>query len=209
MPQVACPGCEKTYKVPEGTIAVATCKACGKKFRIGAKSPTSLEPGNLETGNLETGNLETGKAKSSKANLGGSKLTQSKRPPAPSRTAEGATPEPSDSFWDEALDENVDQYRDDRFEVEAPAAEPVNHMAASAIATAEAQANKPQKKVRWGFQWGKFFGGLAIFLLAGGAAALLIVSTGRIRRGTAALAMVGFGGLFTMISGLMGEEGIW
>lgn len=59
------------------------------------------------------------------------------------------------------------------------------------------------------FQWHRVASGLAVMVLAGGAAAVIIMTTGTVRRGTAALVIVAFGGLFTAISGLMGEEGIW
>lgn len=187
MPQVACPGCQKTYKVPDGTSAVATCKACGKKFRIGAKT---------------TPKKATTAAKVAAKSTSPTKRKSPAKPKPPQPVvAAAAKPAANDSFWDDALDES--------FEVEAPANETVNPMATAALAAAEAKANKPVKKVRWGFQWEKFFAGLAAFVLGGGAAAFLIITTGRINRLTLALVVVAFGGVFTMISGLMGEEGIW
>ena len=111
-----------------------------------------------------------------------------------------ASAAPDDSFWDDALDESM--------EVEAPAVEPVNRMAREALEAAEAEANKPAEKVRWGFQWEKFASGLGVMFLAGAGALAVFVSLGSIRL-TAVLLVVAFGGLFTAISGLMGEEGIW
>jgi hypothetical protein len=61
-------------------------------------------------------------------------------------------------------------------------------------------------KVRWGFDWGKVAAGLGAFLIFGGITAAMAMSTGRI---SIYLAVLALGGLFTMLNGLMGEEGIW
>jgi len=59
--------------------------------------------------------------------------------------------------------------------------------------------------VRWGFQWGKVGSGL-VMLLAGAGISFALWQDGRINLWACGLAVVG---LFTMINGLMGEEGIW
>jgi hypothetical protein len=59
--------------------------------------------------------------------------------------------------------------------------------------------------IRWGFQWGKVGSG-ALMLLVGGGILLASLCFGHISTWGAITATVG---LFTMLSGLMGEEGIW
>ncbi len=58
---------------------------------------------------------------------------------------------------------------------------------------------------RWGFQWGKVATGGLMFLVGGGIA-LAGWFAGVLIVWAAVVAVVG---LFTMLSGLMGEEGIW
>jgi hypothetical protein len=62
-----------------------------------------------------------------------------------------------------------------------------------------------KKGFRWGFQWGKVGSG-AVMLLVGGGISLALWQTGTISFWLIGLAVVG---AFTMLSGLMGEEGIW
>ncbi len=59
---------------------------------------------------------------------------------------------------------------------------------------------------RWGFQWWKVASGGLAFLLGGGITLVGCCLTGRIFFWPLGIAVVG---LFTMLSGLMGEEGIW
>lgn len=58
---------------------------------------------------------------------------------------------------------------------------------------------------RWGFQWGKVASGGAMFLIGGGIT-LAGWFAGVISVWAVILAVVGF---FTMINGLMGEDGVW
>ena len=58
---------------------------------------------------------------------------------------------------------------------------------------------------RWGFEWGKVGSG-ALMLLAGGGIAFAGWLAGVISVWALGLAVVG---LITMLSGLMGEEGVW
>ena len=60
--------------------------------------------------------------------------------------------------------------------------------------------------MKWGFQWGKVAAGAAGLLIGGGITVALLLSTDRIFFWPAGIAVVG---LFTMLSGLMGEEGVW
>ena len=62
-----------------------------------------------------------------------------------------------------------------------------------------------KKGVRWGFDWGKVVSG-GIMLLVGGGITLAGWFLGRIMIWGAVLAIVGF---FTMLTGLMGEDGVW
>ncbi len=62
-----------------------------------------------------------------------------------------------------------------------------------------------KKKVRWGFQWGKVGTGL-VMLLVGGGISLGLWQTGIISFWAIGAAVVG---LFTTLSGLIGEEGVW
>lgn len=60
--------------------------------------------------------------------------------------------------------------------------------------------------MKWGFQWGKVGSGAATFLVGGGIAVALLLAIGRLFLWPAGAAVVGF---FVMLSGLIGEEGIW
>lgn len=62
-----------------------------------------------------------------------------------------------------------------------------------------------ESRVRWGFQWGKVASGSLMFLVGG---VILLVGwlAGRIILWGVVLAVAG---IFTMLSGLIGEEGIW
>jgi hypothetical protein len=62
-----------------------------------------------------------------------------------------------------------------------------------------------KKQFRWGFQWGKVGSGL-VMLLIGGGISLALWLNGYVNLWAAGLAAVG---LFTMLSGLLGEEGVW
>lgn len=59
---------------------------------------------------------------------------------------------------------------------------------------------------RWGFQWGKVTSGGGMFLVGGGITLAGWFADRRILIWAVALAVVGF---FTMINGLMGEDGVW
>jgi len=59
--------------------------------------------------------------------------------------------------------------------------------------------------MRWGFQWGKVGSG-ALMLLIGGGLTLLFLAGGRISIWGVILCLVG---VCTIISGLVGEEGVW
>jgi hypothetical protein len=60
-------------------------------------------------------------------------------------------------------------------------------------------------KFRWGFQWGKVGAGL-VMLLVGGGISLALWQVGYINFWAAGTAVVG---VFTTLSGLIGEEGVW
>lgn len=60
--------------------------------------------------------------------------------------------------------------------------------------------------MRWGFQWGKVGAG-ALMLLIGGGISLALYFGGGYVNGWALL--TAGGGLVTMLSGLIGEEGVW
>jgi hypothetical protein len=62
-----------------------------------------------------------------------------------------------------------------------------------------------KKGFRWGFQWGKVASGGRMFLVGGGIT-LAGWFAGRIIPWALVLAIVG---LFTMLNGLMGDEGVW
>lgn len=59
--------------------------------------------------------------------------------------------------------------------------------------------------VRWGFQWGKVGAG-AVMLLVGGGISLVLWAGHVISFWAVGTAVVG---LFTMLNGLMGEDGVW
>jgi hypothetical protein len=110
-----------------------------------------------------------------------------------------------DDFWDDALSEPVKA---------APVAAPIAPMDASRTSMPdrrrrpedEVRQQKKKKKVVWGADWAKVGGGLTTCLVAGGITAALLFTTGRLFLWPAGIAVVG---LFTALSGLMGEEGVW
>lgn len=59
---------------------------------------------------------------------------------------------------------------------------------------------------RWGFQWGKVGSGIVMVLIGGGISAALWFGGSRVNVWAAGTAIVG---VFTIISGLIGEEGVW
>lgn len=63
-----------------------------------------------------------------------------------------------------------------------------------------------KKKVRWGVQWEKVASGGAAFLIAGGICLGIWLATSMIYVWLAAIAFVGF---VIMLTGLMGEDGVW
>lgn len=170
-------------------MAKISCPGCGKQYNVPATA---------------AGKTATCKACGKKFQLGKPKSkTKKTRPPEQPVLEKTAAVQPDDDFWDEAASADI--------AVEAPTTErPRNMAAVNAIASAERELNESVKpNVRWGFQWGKVFLGLAIAIGAGGLAAMIIINTGRLRRGTATLIAAAMGGVFMMINGLMGEEGIW
>lgn len=187
MPTIACPACQKTYKVPESAVGkTANCK-CGKKFRLGkakakqasASSTAASKPKRVKA-----------KSKSS-AKVGAVK----KSAPVVSQAAA------DDDFWDDEISTDL------KLAQPESASKPRVKPGASTLAAAEAELKaKKSKKVRWGFRWDKVIGGGLAFLGAGLFTAFTIVTTGRVIIYVAGIAIVG---LFTMLSGLMGEEAIW
>jgi hypothetical protein len=196
MPTITCPGCGKQYKLPATAAGqVAKC-ACGKKFKVGG-SPSST----------------SSSATSPAAAASPSKPEKTKASTVPvSRSAPVATSKIDDDFWEEGLKEPVKPV------TTPPTPKPAGHtgVATSPSRSTTAANSAPPKKrkkksggVKWGFDWGKVVGGLAAFVVFGGLAASLFMSTGRPSRGLAYLIIPAVGGLFTAINGLMGEEGIW
>ncbi len=61
-------------------------------------------------------------------------------------------------------------------------------------------------RYRWGFQWGKVATGASMFFVGGGISLALWLGAHMVNHWAAGIAIVGF---FTMLSGLVGEEGIW
>jgi hypothetical protein len=197
MPVIACPGCGKQYKVAATAAGqVAKC-ACGKRFRLSGAHDKSAAP----------------KAATATPNMASTST------PTTSKSASRAAPAPADDFWDDAIS---------IADKPAPAAT-TSGSSGSAVQSAKIGSGGPttqnpskdkadsapkrkrkkSKGIRWGFDWGKVAVGLASFVIFGGLTVAIVMSTGRISRGTMYLAVPAIAGLFTAINGLMGEEGIW
>jgi hypothetical protein len=195
MPVIACPGCGKQYKVAETAAGqVAKC-ACGKRFRLGGAQDKSSA-------------TRVAAATASRAS------TSTSASPA-TKAAAKAAPAPADDFWDDAIS-IADKPK------AAPAATEsgqsamikggkplVQNPSKEKSDPSPKKKRKKSKGIRWGFDWGKVVGGLGAFLIFGGLAVAIVMSTGRVSRGTMYLAVPAIAGLFTAINGLMGEEGIW
>ena len=200
MPVIACPGCGKQYKVADSAAGqVAKC-ACGRRFRLGSSPVAASSSAPAKS----TAVVSTAPVKAAAAS------TQPKRAPV-----KAAASTANDDFWDDAL-----------AIADTPKQAPVTTTPTTSTSTAKSlssspvpaaskikPADQPKKKkrkksggVRWGFDWGKVVGGLGTFLIFGGITAAMAMTTGRVSLYLAGIALVG---LFTMLNGLMGEEGIW
>jgi hypothetical protein len=201
MPVIACPGCGKQYKVAD-TVAgqVAKC-ACGKRFRLGS-SPVAAA---ASAPTKSPAAVPTAPTKAVAAS------TQAKRAPVKAPASVSA----NDDFWDDALAIADAPKQAPTTATPATSTSTAKNLSGTAVPAAPKsnstdQTKKKKRKktggVRWGFDWGKVVGGLGTFLIFGGITAAMAMTTGRISIYLAALAVVG---LFTMLNGLMGEEGIW
>jgi hypothetical protein len=220
MPVIACPGCGKKYNLPATAAGqVAKC-ACGKRFRVGAaqSSVVAAKAASAKSASSAAGPAPK-VAPSAKATPSPKAVSSAKAAPSPKAAPAAVKRESkpaadrSDDFWDDTLGKGVSAEL-----APPPRANVASQSAAASDASrgaAPAKSDAPKKKkkkrkessgVRWGFDWGKVAGGLVAFLVFGGITAAIAMSTGRIVIYTAGAAIVG---LFTMLSGLMGEEGIW
>jgi len=208
MPVIACPGCGKKYNLPESAAGqVAACK-CGKRFKVGATASKAVPAPSVAVKSPATGVRKTSTAAPAKAVSKPQSVAVAKsKPVAAAKTATVAKAAPAaaiaaanDDFWDEAV--TVAKEPEPRpSALPKPSSNPVD----------KAAKKKPakEKRVRWGFDWGKVAVGLVSFVFFGGLAILLVMSTGRFSRSTVYLAVPAIGGLITALSGLMGEDGIW
>lgn len=76
---------------------------------------------------------------------------------------------------------------------------------AAAAEAAKQKRPKPKKKFEWGVEWYKVSGGGMSLLIFGGIT-ILLLPLGLLAIGPMILAI---GGLFTLVSGLIGESGKW
>ena len=181
MPKIACPSCKKQYQVPSLAAGKsATCKSCGKKFRLGSK-PATTKPAKPA-------------AKAPKPSARATApLKRANRPTQETAAAEATTPKPKR-----------------KFKKKSDKPQPAMDGVSKKLAAAEAElAESTGRKAKWGFQWEKVALGLGTAVLAGGGAVALITLTHRLNRLTITLIVIAFGDVFTMINGLMGDEGIW
>jgi hypothetical protein len=202
MPVIACPGCGKKYNLPESAAGqVATCK-CGKRFKVGGGAPKAPSAPAAAVNKTATATAPT-KATSKAAPVAVAKSAPrvkaagvAKAAPAASAAAIVA----DDDFWDEGL-KTVTVAKEPEpkpASLPKPSTNPVDH--------ATKKKRPKEKKVKWGFDWGRVAGGGISFLLFGGLTMFLLLTTGRI---FIWFAVAAIGGLLTALSGLMGEEGIW
>jgi hypothetical protein len=205
MPVIACPGCGKQYKLPANAAGqVAKC-ACGKRFRLGGAPAQSAAHSATASPKI---NSQKPVPKSALANKVATAVTA-----APSVAT------PDDDFWNDALQAEsaakalpAKPASASGIKSDTVTSSGLSATVARPIPKPPAETKKPKKKkerIRWGFDWGKVAAGSATFLICGGLAVLLVMGTGRVRRGTIILGIAAMGGLFTAINGLMGEEGIW
>ena len=164
MARIACPGCSKQYNVPDSAAGqTATCKACGKKFRINKVTKKST-------------------AKQAKQ-----QPSQAKRAPAEiQQPAMVSLPEvkADDDFWDDDIPEPTTSV------VKEPIPAQTSRNSSPSKPT-KPKPKKKKKEIRWGFDWGKVGGGLGTFLVAGGITLALMETTGRIYFWPAGVAIVG------------------
>jgi hypothetical protein len=228
MPVVACPGCGKQYTLPATAAGqIAKC-ACGKRFKLSGAAPSSSKSAMAtaapaaKRASGESASSGGGVAKSSAvqafaAAATATKVAAVKTAPnvagASARSAAVASRSSAlaadDDFWNEGLKPAAKLKEPEAVPVSAAASGLVTKSAFGALPANSAEPKKKKKakkRVAWGFDWGKVVGGLASFVLFGGITAALAMSTGRI---SIYLAFLAVAGLFTALTGLMGEEGIW
>lgn len=194
MPTVICPGCQKQYNLPAMAAGqTANCK-CGKRFRVDAGAPSSTT--------TSTAAPPQRSAKPVGATASKPQPVAAKPEAAVARPAKVVAAK--DDFWDAALNEPVKA--PPPVVAPAPRIGSAAHTALPDKRRRPADEVKPKKKVAWGADWAKVGGGLTTFLIAGGITAGLLFTTGRLFFWPAGIAVVG---LFTCLSGLIGEEGIW
>ena len=219
MPVIACPGCGKKYKLPDSAAGqVAKC-ACGKRFRLSAAPATTPvakvaadpAPKAAPTKVASASTSKSVPAKPVPAKV--SSAPASKPVPKPS-AAQAQAPDIDDDFWNDALGaESQSKPLAAPLSKSSPrgAAQPAMDKAAAFYPSAKPkEADPPKKKKRkksgggfhWGADWGKVGGGLLTFLVCGGITVAMVTTTGRI---SIYLAVVAVGGLFTALSGLMGD----
>jgi hypothetical protein len=173
MPVIACPGCGKQYKMPANAAGQMAKCACGKRFKLGASPPAASSP------------LRTTKPT---ADAAAASPQSAIKPPKSTPVVPVAALASDDDFWNEGL-------------------KPIPKSAVVASPpprTASPPKKRPKKEnpFRWGFDGGKFVGGLLTFLIAGGITAGLVMTTGYLYFWPAGIAIAG---LLSALSGLMGD----
>ncbi|WP_425395265.1 hypothetical protein [Aeoliella sp.] len=109
----------------------------------------------------------------------------------------------SDSFWDDALNEPLPAGNTGASMLgpTAPTPSPAPH-----VSTAPPKKKKKKQKqsagFSWGADWAKVGGGLATFVIAGGIAVVLVITTGYLFYWPAIIAVIG---LFSALAGLIGR----
>src|SRR5262245_50533576 len=175
MPTIACPGCGKQYKLPANAAGqVAKC-ACGKRFKLAASAPAPAV--------VSTSSQPKAQPRATKPATVAAPQSQKASPkplkPAPATVAAASLAD-DDDFWSEGLKPT-------------PKPAPVASPPPKAYSPAKKRP-KEKSSFHWGFDGGKFIGGMATFLICGGITFAMIVYANRF---SPYLIIVGLGGLFT------------
>lgn len=200
MPTIACPGCGRQYKLPANAAGqVAKC-ACGKRFKLGAPSPapTSARSSTSSTAAVVRQSTPQAPLKSQPANR-----ASNPKPAASQSSAKTSSLETDDDFWNEGLKKAAPSPQ--------PSGNPTHSTGSmipsptgrvAAIPAPKKRKKNSENRFHWGLDLGKVAGGLLTFVVAGGFFLLLLTTANRIHPYSAIIAVMG---LFTALSGLMGD----
>jgi hypothetical protein len=208
MATIACPGCGKQFKLPSDAAGKTASCTCGKRFKIGG-APLAMAPAKAAVAKPAAASKPAAPSSAKAPPVAARQAAVVKQAAAPNAKP-AANPviagnKLDDDFWNEGLKEPLPKT------VAAPIATPAPKAAVAGAGRPAAPTTTTKKKrkrkeegegFRWGADWGKAAGGLGMFVIFGGLSVAEIMYWDRIHIYFPVLAI---GGLFTALSGMMGD----